>query len=314
VEKTGQAVIYNRAGLYGSGNTSNCPVMPHIKIQVTKEGGSVSTLDMSDDILVTGSSDGSVQLFNLETGKAITTLSQSSSMVFKVRIIDNKIMMTSGSKVIIHELNRSDMSTKLTHMLADHTRDVLCLDAEDDIVVSGGLDTNVLVYKLGPENAHQLVHTLTGHKLKVRCVSMHGDHVVSGSWDRTAMLWNIVNGQCIRVLKHEMQVRCVAIDGHRILTGDIEGFVYAWDMKNCLDPTCGPEKLCLRAHNAMDPDIYCKDTEKIVYEVYLETAVQIQVAGGTGRIVVGDFWDYDAPDSFQLESFVHSQDVEKYNT
>ena len=108
---------------------------------------------------------------------------------------------------------------------------------------------------------------------------MHGDHVVSGSWDRTAMLWNIVNGQCIRVLKHEMQVvnliglklntfldfkksffqvRCVAIDGHRILTGDIEGFVYAWDMKNCLDPTCGPEKLCLRAHNAMDPDIYCK--------------------------------------------------------
>ena len=35
---------------------------------------------------------------------------------------------------------------------------------------------------------------------------MHGDHVVSGSWDRTAMLWNIVNGQCIRVLKHEMQV------------------------------------------------------------------------------------------------------------
>ena len=88
-------------------------------------------------------------------------------MVFKVRIIDNKILMTSGSKVIIHELNRSDMSTKLTHMLADHTRDVLCLDAEDDIVVSGGLDTNVLVYKLGPENAHQLVHTLTGHKLKV---------------------------------------------------------------------------------------------------------------------------------------------------
>ena len=42
--------------------------------------------------------------------------------------------------------------------------------------------------------------------------------------------------------------------------------------------------------------------------------MQIQVAGGTGRIVVGDFWDYDAPDSFQLESFVHSQDVEKYNT
>ena len=32
-----------------------------------------------------------------------------------------------------------------------------------------------------------------------------------------------------------------------------------------------------RAHNAMDPNVYCKDTEKIVYGVHLELAVQIQV-------------------------------------
>ena len=95
------------------------------------------------------------------------------------------------------------------------------------------------------------------------------------------------------------------MDKHRILTGDIEGYVYAWDLANCLDPTCGPEKLCLRAHNAMDPDIYCKDTEKIVYDCHLERAAMIQVAGGTGRIVLCDFWDYDAYDAFQLESFVH---------
>ena len=53
-------------------------------------------------------------------------------------------------------------------------------------------------------------------------------------------------------------MRCLALDGHRILTGDVEGYVYAWDLDNCLDPGCGPEKLCLRAHNAMDPDLYCK--------------------------------------------------------
>ena len=46
-----------------------------------------------------------------------------------------------------------------------------------------------------------------------------------------------------------------------------------------------------------------QDTEKNVYSVHLETAAMIQVAGGTGRIVISDFWDYDAFDSFQLESF-----------
>ena len=110
------------------------------------------------------------------------------------------------------------------------------------------------------------------------------------------------------------------MDSHRLLTGDVEGYVYAWDLPNCLDQNCGPQDLCLRAHNAMDPDVYCKvqkiikclwrvdilgiqDTEKNVYSVHLETAAMIQVAGGTGRIVISDFWDYDAFDSFQLESF-----------
>ena len=65
----------------------------------------------------------------------------------------------------------------------------------------------------------------------------------------------------------------------------------------------------------------CKpqDSEKIVYSVHLEPAAMVQVrldtwhvagwpghvqvAGGTGRIVVSDFWDYDGPDEFQLESY-----------
>ena len=67
------------------------------------------------------------------------------------------------------------------------------------------------------------------------------------------------------------------MDEHRILTGDVEGYVYAWDLGHCLDPAKGPDSLCLRAHNAMDPDVYCKDTEKNVYAVHLETAAMIQV-------------------------------------
>ena len=99
--------------------------------------------------------------------------------------------------------------------------------------------------------------------------------------------------------------------------------MFAWDLRNCLDPAAGPDKLCLRAHNAMDPNVYCKDSEKIVYGVHLEQAVMIQVqqkqkqpnvhhklmqaAGSTGRVVVSDFWDFDTYDTYQLESYVHDQ-------
>lgn len=96
-------------------------------------------------------------------------------------------------------------------------------------------------------------------------MAIHGDYVLSGSWDRTARLWSLTTGACLRALKHEVQVRSIAMDSHRLLTGDVEGYVYAWDLPNCLDQNCGPQDLCLRAHNAMDPDVYCKVQKIIVF-------------------------------------------------
>lgn len=308
VEKTGQVVIYNRAALYDvqTAPCNNCPVMPADWVQVTREGHSVTSVDMDGELMVTGTSDGAVAVYSLLTGELLERLSQASSMVYQVRLVGSRVVVTMGAKVTVHRLTlqaQRGLGSRLTHLLGGHTREVLCVDCEGDVVVSGGRDTTVLVHRLGGDNVASLEHTLTGHTLKVRAVAIHGDYAVSGSWDRTARLWSLATGQCARVLKHEVQVRCLALDGHRILTGDVEGYVYAWDLDNCLDPGCGPEKLCLRAHNAMDPDLYCKDSEKIVYSVHLEPAAMVQVAGGTGRIVVSDFWDYDGPDEFQLESY-----------
>ena len=36
------------------------------------------------------------------------------------------------------------------------------------------------------------------------------------------------------------------MDQSRIITGDTEGYTFAWSLDNCLDPTVGPDKLCLR--------------------------------------------------------------------
>ena len=74
VEKTGQVIIYNRAALYRE--KVEHPVLPMERLQVTKEGSSVTCLDLEEELLVTGSSDGSVCLYNLETGKMVERLSQ----------------------------------------------------------------------------------------------------------------------------------------------------------------------------------------------------------------------------------------------
>ena len=87
----------------------------------------------------------------------------------------------------------------------------------------------------------------------------------------------------------------------------MQGYVFAWDIQNILDPSCGPDKLCLRshpthhstsstftfhlasisssissfisprrAHNAMDPEVYDKCKDKPVYGVHVEHAAMVQ--------------------------------------
>ena len=123
----------------------------------------------------------------------------------QVRLRGDRLAVTAGSKITVHQISLSQGS-RLTHVVTGHTRDVLCLDLAGEVLVSGGLDTNVLVTRLGEDQESQLLHTLSGHKLKVRCVSVWGQHAVTGSWDRTAILWDLITGSLLRTIKHEMQV------------------------------------------------------------------------------------------------------------
>ena len=65
----------------------------------------------------------------------------------------------------------------------------------------------------------------------------------------------------------------------------MEGYVFAWDLDNVKDPEVGSDKLCMRAHNAMDPVVFDRNTEKPVYGVHLEKAAMIQVYGADANAI-----------------------------
>ena len=121
--------------------------------------------------MVTGGSDGGVRLTSIKTGHLLTVLSQSSSYVYQVKIAGMRVVATAGSKVTVQtvQLTEGEPESSLSHLLEGHTRDVLCLDICGDLIVTGGTDKLVLVYKLGPAGVYKVIHTLTEHKLKVSC-------------------------------------------------------------------------------------------------------------------------------------------------
>ena len=95
--------------------------MPASWIQVTKEGSSVTSLDITEEVrvgghlvhhvmscfqlMIVGTSDGSVQVYSLVTGQVMASLSQSTSMVYQVRMVGTRILITMGKKHMENEVN-----------------------------------------------------------------------------------------------------------------------------------------------------------------------------------------------------------------
>ena len=50
-------------------------------------------------LMVVGTSDGSVQVYSLVTGQVMGGLSQSTSMVYQVRMVSSKVLITMGRRL-----------------------------------------------------------------------------------------------------------------------------------------------------------------------------------------------------------------------
>ena len=50
-------------------------------------------------LMVVGTSDGSVQVYSLVTGQVMVGLSQSTSMVYQVRMVGSKVLITMGRRM-----------------------------------------------------------------------------------------------------------------------------------------------------------------------------------------------------------------------
>ena len=50
-------------------------------------------------LMVVGTSDGSVQVYSLVTGQVMVGLSQSTSMVYQVRMVSSKVLITMGRRL-----------------------------------------------------------------------------------------------------------------------------------------------------------------------------------------------------------------------
>ena len=161
------------------------------------------TLYMDDSHLVSGSSDNSIRLWDLETGECLRTFTGHTDTVRCVQF-DGSIVISGSMDRTLRIWNRN--SGECLRTLNCHSEGVTTLHFSDGTLSSGSYDRTIRVMHC----ASNTCVTLLGHSKTVNQVRLYGkDHVISCSDDKTVRFWEWRTKTCLRSFNdHMSEIRC----------------------------------------------------------------------------------------------------------
>lgn len=156
---------------------------------------SVRALAAEHDVLVSGSYDCSVRIWQISSGRCLHRLNGHSQKVYSVVLDMKQNRCISGSmdcKVKIWDITTGSC----TYTLEGHTSLVGLLSLSHERLVSAAADSTLRIWN--PKNG-KCIETLTAHTGAITCFQHDADKVISGS-DGTLKLWDLRSGTFSRDL------------------------------------------------------------------------------------------------------------------
>lgn len=191
-------------------------------------------------ILVSGSYDNTIKLWDLTTGKSVHTLVGHSSTVHSVAISADKKTVVSGSddgtikvwNVATGELIRTVKDSGSERNTTTKVQSV-SISQDGRKLISGGDDRTVKIWEL---NTGKLLQTLHGHSHTVEVVAIAPDNqkIISGSDDGTIKIWQLETGELIRTLYGNLgaiYALDVSHNGQIIVSGHGQKQIKIWQLE-----------------------------------------------------------------------------------
>ncbi|KAJ2935963.1 hypothetical protein H1R20_g1129, partial [Candolleomyces eurysporus] len=169
--------------------------------------------------VVSGSFDGTLRIWDLETGKQRIVSGSSDETI---RIWDAATRAQVGEPLRGHESSVWSVA----------------ISPDGKRIVSGSDDHTIRIWDL--ETGAQVGEPLRGHTYEVYSVAISpdGKHIVSSSSDRTIRIWDLETGAQVGepLRGHTNNVESVAIspDGKRIVSGAMDGTIRIWSAERIL--------------------------------------------------------------------------------
>ncbi|WP_373534009.1 protein kinase [Microcoleus sp.] len=220
--------------------TKLIPIQPinytKISLAQTLSGHSDAVLSVAfspdGKVLASGSYDKTIELWEVATGRKITSLTGHSNYVLSVAFSPDGRVLASGS--FDKTIKLWEVATgRVINSLSGHSEVVSSVAfSPDGQVLASGNDKTI---KLWDVATGRVINTLSGHSSSVYSVAFSPDGKVlaSGSSDKTIKLWEVATGREINTLSgHSNTVSSVAFspDGQVLASGSYDKTIKLWEV------------------------------------------------------------------------------------
>ncbi len=206
-----------------------------IHSNITKKVYTSTTLQGIDDTVITlaseggrlfsGSANGSIQIWDLNTNACTATLEGGNGTISSLALRGQKVI--SGTDVGIIQI--WDINTKTcTAALEGHKDTVLCLALEGQKLYSASRDNTVKIWDL---NTNTCTATLQGDNRGFQSIVLDGQRLFSGCDNGIIQVWDLNSNTCIAILQgHNHPVISLALDGQSLFSGSSDKTIKIWDL------------------------------------------------------------------------------------
>ncbi|MUG91606.1 DnaJ domain-containing protein [Scytonema sp. UIC 10036] len=180
-----------------------------------------------------GSSDNTIKIWHLNTGKVLHTLTGHRKWVRCLAFSPDSKTLASGSddcSAMIWEV----ATGKLLKTIKVHSTPIFSIvfSLDGQLMFTGGRDTTIKITHVGME---QLLHVLKGHSYSVNslAISPNGEILVSGSGDNSIKVWHLKSKKNLQTFNNHLgRVTGVAIasNGQLLASGSYDKTIKLWDL------------------------------------------------------------------------------------
>src|SRR5437773_5440109 len=202
-------------------------------------------------LLASGSTDGSVKLWDVESGAALWSGRQASTILCVAFASDGGLLASGGLDATVR-LWDPKLGTLLQDVPHPGPVSALAWSRDGHLLATGDFAGTIRLWEIGPSRPATCVESLVGHSSWVWGLAFAPDEslLASASWDGSVKLWELGEAGSFRLCQtlvgHTQQVQPVAWspDGGTLASGSWDHTIRLWDAQQ------GSARVVLQGHRA----------------------------------------------------------------